>query len=57
MWQECPDGNHCTGLLVSEEFVDKVAAVKNVSECLMMVKLVIGECLTNVIPGCVLQDG
>jgi len=49
MWQGCLDGNHGVGVLVSEGFVDKVIEVKSVSKHLMMVKLVIGECLINVI--------
>ena len=39
------------GVLVSDEFVDKVVKVKRVSERLIIVKLVIGECLMNVISG------
>jgi len=57
MWQGFPDGNQGVGVLVSEEFVDKVVEVKCVSEYLMMVNLVIGECLIDVISGCVPQIG
>ena len=48
-WQGCPEGIRGVGVLVSEEFVDKVVEVKCMSEHLMMVKLVIGKCLMNVI--------
>ena len=51
LWQGCPEGIHGVGVLVSEEFVDKVVEVKHMSEHLMMVKLVLGKCLMNVISG------
>ena len=37
--------------------MDKVVEVKRMSECLMMVKLVIGKCLMNVISGYAPQVG
>ena len=57
LWQGCPEGIHGVGVLVSEEFVDKVVEVKRMSERLMMVKLVIGKCLMNVISGYAPQVG
>mgnify|MGYP007071599789 CR=1 FL=1 len=57
LWQGCPEGIHGVGVLVSEEFVDKIVEVKRMSERLMMVKLVIGECLMNVISGYAPQVG
>ena len=39
------------GVLVSEEFIDKVVEVEHVSECLVIVKLVLGDCLLNIISG------
>ena len=47
--QGCPEGMHGEGVLVSEEFVDKVVEVKHMRECLMIVKLVIRKHLMNVI--------
>ena len=47
--QGCLEGIHGVGVLVSEEYTDKVVEVRHVSECLIMVKLVFGECLVNFI--------
>ena len=57
LWQGCPKGIHGVGVLVSEEFVDKVVEVKRMSEHLIMVELVIGKCLMNVTSGYVQQVG
>ena len=57
LWQGCPEGICGMGGLVSGEFMDKVVEVKRMSECLMMVKLVIGKCLMNVISGYAPQVG
>ena len=45
------------GALISEEFVDKAVAAKRLSEHLMMVKLVIKQCLIDVILGYIPQVG
>ena len=36
------------GVIVSEEFIDKIAEVTRVSERLMMIKLIVGKCLMNI---------
>jgi hypothetical protein len=56
-WQGCQEGSSGVGILVSEEFVDKVVEVRRLSERLIMVKLVIGKCLVNVISGYAPQVG
>jgi len=45
------------GVVMSEEFLDKMAEMEHVSECLMMVKLAIGDCLINIISGYMPQVG
>jgi len=39
------------GVLMSDEFIDKVVKMKHLGEHLMMVRLMIEECLINVILG------
>ena len=45
------------GLVVSEEVMNQVVAVKRVNERLMLVKLALGSCLVNVISGYAPQIG
>ena len=45
------------GVIVSEEFIDKVVEVTRVSERLMMVKLIVGKCLMNVVAAYAPQTG
>ena len=48
-WKGCSEGVSGVGVIVSEEFIDKVVEVTRVSERLMMVKLIVGKCLMNVV--------
>ena len=45
------------GVIVPEEFIDKVVEVARVSERLMMVKLIVGKCLMNVVAAYAPQTG
>ena len=49
LWQGGVRGLNGVGVLLSEEFIDKVVSVVRVNERLMMVKLVVGRNLLNVI--------
>ena len=56
-WKGCSEGVSGVGVIVSEEFIDKVVEVTRVSERLMMVKLIVGKCLMNVVAAYALQTG
>ena len=47
--QNCSEGLHGVEVLLSEDLVDKVVEVKRISECLMLVKMILGLRLANVI--------
>ena len=48
-WKGCSEEVSGVGVIVSEEFIDKVVEVTRVNERLMMVKLIVGKCLMNVV--------
>ena len=56
-WKGCSEGVSGVGVIVSEEFIDKVVEVTRVSERLMMVKLIVGKCLMNVVATYTPQTG
>ena len=56
-WKGCSEGVSGVGVIVSEEFIDKVVEVTRVSERLMMVKLIVGKCLMNVMAAYAPQTG
>ena len=56
-WKRCSEGVSGVGMIVSEEFIDKVVEVTRVSERLMMVKLIVGKCLMNVVAAYAPQTG
>ena len=57
-WKGCSEGVSGVGVIVSEEFIDKVVVeVTRVSERLMMVKLIVGKCLMNVVAAYAPQTG
>ena len=56
-WKGCSEGVSGVGMIVSEEFIDKVVEVTRVSERLMMIKLIVGKCLMNVVAACAPQTG
>ena len=47
-WKGCSEEVSGVGVIVSEEFIDKIIEVTRVNERLMMVKLIVGKCLMNV---------
>ena len=51
LWQILTDGNHDEGVLLAQDFIDNMVKVKCVSERLIVVKVVIGECLIKVVSG------
>ena len=55
-WKEC-SGVSGMGVIVSEEFIDKVVEVTKVSKRLMMIKLIVGKCLVNVVAAYASQTG
>ena len=52
-WKGCSEGVSGVGVIVSEEFIDKVVEVTR----LMMVKLIVGKCLMNVVAAYASQTG
>ena len=56
-WKGCSEGVSGVGVIVSEEFIDKVVEVTRVNERLMMVKLIVGKCLMNVVAAYASQTG
>ena len=56
-WKGCSEGVSGVGVIVSEEFIDKVVEVTRVNERLMMVKLIVGKCLMNVVAAYAPQTG
>ena len=56
-WKGCSEGASGVGVIVSDEFIDKVVEVTRVSERLMMVKLIVGKCLMNVVAAYAPQTG
>ena len=56
-WKGCSEGVSGIGVIVSEEFMDKVVEVMRVNERLMMVKLIVGKCLMNVVAAYEKQTG
>ena len=55
-WKGC-SGVSGVGVIVSEEFIDKVVEVTRVSERLMVVKLIVGKYLMNVVAAYAPQTG
>ena len=55
-WKGC-SGVSGVGVIVSEEFIDKVVEITRVSERLMMVTLIVGKCLLNVVAAYAPQTG
>jgi len=56
-WKGCSEGVSGVGVIISEEFIDKVVKVVRVSERLMMLKLIVGKCLVNVVAAYAPQVG
>ena len=56
-WKGCSEGVGGVGVIVSEEFIDKVVEVTRVSERLMMVKLIWESTFMNVVAAYAPQTG
>ena len=49
LWKGCAEGLNGVGVIIAEEFIDKVVKVVRVYDRLMMVKVLVGQCLVNII--------
>ena len=47
LWKGCAEGLNGVGVIIAEEFIDKVVKVVRVYDRLMMVKVLVGQCLVN----------
>ena len=56
-WKGCTEGVSGVGVIVSEEFINKVVGVERVNERIMMVKLIVGKSLMNVVSAYAPQVG
>ena len=48
-WQGCKDCNAGVGLLISDRWIDRIIDVKRMNECIMCLKVLIGEKLITCI--------
>ena len=56
-WKGCTEEGNGVGVIVSEEFINKVVGVERVNEGIMMVKLIVGKSLMNVVSAYAPQVG
>jgi len=56
-WQGCKDGNAGSGFLFQEDVIDRVVDVKRVNECIMCLKVLVGDKLVTCICAYVPQMG
>jgi len=56
-WQGCKDGNAGVGLLISDRWIDRIIDVKRVNECIMCLKVLIGDQLVTCICAYAPQTG
>ena len=49
LWKGCAEGLNGVWVIIAEEFIDKVVKVVRVYDRLMMVKVLVGQCLVNIV--------
>ena len=57
LWKGCAKGLNGVGVIIAEEFIDKVVKVVRVYDRLMMVKVLVGQCLVNIVSAYAPQVG
>ena len=57
LWKGCAEGLNGIGVIIAEEFIDKVVKVVGVYDRLMMVKVLVGQCLVNIVSAYAPQVG
>ena len=57
LWKGCAEGLNGVGVIIAEEFIDKVVKVVRIYDRLMMVKVLVGQCLVNIVSAYAPQVG